>query len=383
MLEYLDENLGKIKLVNVTEARANFAKLLSDETHYYVITKNNKPQRVVISYDEFVDLRQHSQKNSASTMPSTHEAKIPSIQKHGEKIVAQKHYKTPSRVKGLLAQHFHEPESEPKESVFQESLANTHTQQDADTKWVNDLMPNPESDDYFNTSDPLDEVNAVEEVMLSPDEVIDSHPMQSAVKTESEITNQNSEQVLDEIRHSLSISEEIAPLDSHQALEQSDSSSLKNDNSELDQESQSQTEEAVVPMTPEEEEYYKKYRKLYESVPLRDVPVSTQPQILLDDRDSPVQNIVDSLPDLAQATEDDVARHFMMNRVSDEDLSHKKDIPVQHNHYDVIQSLVNEKSDLPSLQELLRDLDSDEDDVKSQLSDGEIESIIKQIRHEE
>lgn len=49
---------GKVKIINVTEARANFATVLSDGASSYVITKNNKPQRVIINYLEYEHLQQ-------------------------------------------------------------------------------------------------------------------------------------------------------------------------------------------------------------------------------------------------------------------------------------------------------------------------------------
>lgn len=58
MIEYLDENLGVVKVLNVTEARANFAAVLGDGSSHYIITKNNKPLRVIINHQDYLTLKQ-------------------------------------------------------------------------------------------------------------------------------------------------------------------------------------------------------------------------------------------------------------------------------------------------------------------------------------
>jgi len=51
MFEFFDDRLGRIKVVNVTEARASMASIMNDKEFTYIITKNNRPVRVVINYD--------------------------------------------------------------------------------------------------------------------------------------------------------------------------------------------------------------------------------------------------------------------------------------------------------------------------------------------
>lgn len=53
MFEFDDEKLGPVKVVNVTEARSSMASLMGDGDFNYIITKNNKPVRVVVSYETF------------------------------------------------------------------------------------------------------------------------------------------------------------------------------------------------------------------------------------------------------------------------------------------------------------------------------------------
>lgn len=57
MFEFTDKTKKKIKVINVTEARGNFAAILSDNESHYIITKNNKPQRVIIGFEDFKRLQ--------------------------------------------------------------------------------------------------------------------------------------------------------------------------------------------------------------------------------------------------------------------------------------------------------------------------------------
>lgn len=60
MFELTSNRGNKVKVINVTEARAKFAAVLSDCDSAYVITKNNKPQRVIIDYEEFQRLQKEA-----------------------------------------------------------------------------------------------------------------------------------------------------------------------------------------------------------------------------------------------------------------------------------------------------------------------------------
>lgn len=380
MLEYFDEKLGKIKLVNVTEARANFAKLLADESHYYVITKNNKPQRVVISYEEFRDLRllaeQGTTAGAHAQQPTTpHKASV-------EKNVAHKPYvKTPSRVKGLLTQHFQEPA----ESLPTPPPPPSHTP--IARTWQDEILSGS-SDDYFQMSD-----------MLNPEEIL------VEPKEADEITEIGDDQAtLAAIRDSLSISDEFSSIETTTA-EDTLAAGMLEESVATDM-ATAVFEEAVVPTvstaeinrsaksqqrTPEEEEYYNKYRKLYESVPERAPEPSSEPQIIFENRKQrEVKTIVDSLPDLNVGA-DEIARHFMGESKTKTEVATPQ-TPAQPSapktqqsakvDLGIANSLMDEKSDLPSLQELLRGLDS-EDVNANDLSEGEIDHIVKQIRHEE
>ena len=53
MFEFEDEKIGRVKVVNVTEARSSMATIMGDKETNYIVTKNNKPIRVVVSYETF------------------------------------------------------------------------------------------------------------------------------------------------------------------------------------------------------------------------------------------------------------------------------------------------------------------------------------------
>lgn len=53
MFEFEDSKLGRLKVINITEARANIASIMNDGEFNYVITKNNKPVRAIINYGDF------------------------------------------------------------------------------------------------------------------------------------------------------------------------------------------------------------------------------------------------------------------------------------------------------------------------------------------
>jgi len=56
MFEIHDERLGKLKIFNVTEARANFAEVLKEGNAKVVVTRHGRPTKILISYDEYLSL---------------------------------------------------------------------------------------------------------------------------------------------------------------------------------------------------------------------------------------------------------------------------------------------------------------------------------------
>lgn len=56
MFEIQDEKLGKLKIFNVTEARANFATVLKEHQAKVVITNHGRPTKILIPYEEYTSL---------------------------------------------------------------------------------------------------------------------------------------------------------------------------------------------------------------------------------------------------------------------------------------------------------------------------------------
>jgi len=340
MFEYLDDKVGPVKLVNVTEARANFARLLSDDS-YYVITKNNKPQRVVISYDEFRKLKGalSIENQNESTTQTSHKDKTTKPQT-----------KSHSRVKGLLTQHFSE------QGLVAEPLEEPQ-------------------DDYFHTSDerntPFAPVSTAlsEQDLPQPEEIAEEH---ISTTTDSFEKQQHDQHILQEISESLSISDgepflDVKPLTKSPVVKTNDETPRKT-NTESDT------------LTPEEREYYNKYRKLYERIDAEPAEEDQQ-AVFAEPKNHEVKNIVDSLPDL-QGDTDDAATSFTAPSATNFSVEEQL-APNLNEDLGLSSSLIAEKSDLPSLQELLRGLNSDDDLVQADLDENEISDIIRQIRHEE
>lgn len=56
MFEIQDEKIGKLRIFNVTEARANFADVLKEKDAKVVVTRHGRPTKIFINYDEYLDL---------------------------------------------------------------------------------------------------------------------------------------------------------------------------------------------------------------------------------------------------------------------------------------------------------------------------------------
>ncbi|MBX7147589.1 type II toxin-antitoxin system Phd/YefM family antitoxin [bacterium] len=74
MFEFEDSKLGRVKILNVTEARSSIAAIMNDAEFNYIITKNNKPIRVIINYDSYKKTKNQLQPTAA---PKAVPAKAP------------------------------------------------------------------------------------------------------------------------------------------------------------------------------------------------------------------------------------------------------------------------------------------------------------------
>lgn len=64
MFEIHDERIGRLKIFNVTEARANFADVLKEGDAKVVVTRHGRPTKILIRYDEYLQLLAASGKTS-------------------------------------------------------------------------------------------------------------------------------------------------------------------------------------------------------------------------------------------------------------------------------------------------------------------------------
>jgi|ERR687892_247671 prevent-host-death family protein len=66
MFEIHDERLGRLKIFNVTEARANFAEVLKEDEAKVVVTRHGRPTKIMIRYDEYLALMAAAQHLNAA-----------------------------------------------------------------------------------------------------------------------------------------------------------------------------------------------------------------------------------------------------------------------------------------------------------------------------
>lgn len=333
MIEYDDNKRGKIKIVNVTEARANFAHILSDKGTHYLVTKNNTPLRVILDYDEFTRLRQGvssqivpSQENQIHDNSIREESFHESLASDEEGKEKRKK-KSKSRVKGLLGateRMVREnggsrlpdldeliPEREEKKIAVGQT-------QSADEDFIETLakknLPHGE-DDYFSTAE--------EESFIMPP---DSEPV--TVPTQ-----------------------------------------------EIEKPTQ-KADKAEKTRSPEEEEYFNKYKKLYDSFGSGgDAAAISEP-----DLEERIQEKVDRLlssPIRETKTEEKMPDQKKSETSADRATVKKRDpqeqltkTPQQEN-----------KNAMPSLKDLLKELDEEKlsDEINEEYGDKEIDELIDRI----
>lgn len=250
MIEYTDKVFGKIKVLNVTEARANFANVLGDSDSHYIITKNNKPLRVIINHAEYETLRRVGEAAGNQGL-TTHEGSpvdhlveaftreaakdavlMEKAQESSRAAPAVKTFENP--VKGILETNIALSKTEktkpkkplPKPLSESPLLANTQ----ADSKEESELASRQtllasqgaferDDEDYFYSAS--GDVSDTTDVLIEPDDFIESESSQEhgARSVSTEPPKAQAAPVISPSQH----------------------------------------------MTPEESEYFQKYKKLYES----------------------------------------------------------------------------------------------------------------------
>lgn len=374
MLEFTNKAKNRIKVINVTEARGNFATILSDTESSYVITKNNKPQRVIVNYEDF---KRWQDAEGAALLPST------AADAGEEDKNRQRRPKTSPAVRGMIAAQFevsHQAEERPVRSEAPaESLdvflpLPSEEAPPADEEGVLLSAPPQEPDDVVATDDTID--------LDTSDYFTDEQGEDAPLSPQSEVRAGGADvarEVAAETRDAVAASNALV------AVQARDDGIA----------------EAPQGKTPEEQEYYKRYRKLYEN--FQYAPVFTERRTT---RSAPEDDInleilsreaaremilnempevatVDVLPPAAPALEAsaDFNDSFAMSLVSEEERRVLGVKPPEAPHPESPPVVPAPEEGLPSLQQLLRDLDSQQlsGDESRPLDAKEIDDLINRI----
>ncbi len=67
MFEIQDKKLGKLKVFNVSEARANFATVLKENNAKIVITRHGRPSKILVNYQEYMQLMRSPEEQALQT----------------------------------------------------------------------------------------------------------------------------------------------------------------------------------------------------------------------------------------------------------------------------------------------------------------------------
>lgn len=302
MIEYNDKKGGKIKVVNVTEARANFAEVLGDNRASYVVTKNSKPVRAIIDYEDFVLLRKSQQAQGFSENLEPDDFQEMGLPR------PDRRQKSKSRVRGLLGTHEELLRQKP---AFEESTESPPLEIKVQEETF------VQKKDYFHTPD--------DDYLISPDEIEmpEAKPVEAA-KVQSP--------------------EPPVPLP-----------------------------DPAVQKSPEEQEYFDKYKKLYGNLESKDASPT--------DLDRQVEERVEQLlrPKLSQAVtqaQTGVAQQFKAEPkpAATQAFKESTGVPIKS---------VTPKNNMPSLKDLLRELDNEKlsiiDDDQELALDDEIDDLIHRI----
>ncbi len=260
MIELFDEKLGVIKVLNVTDVRAHFAAVLSDDDCNYIITKNNRPQRVMISYTDFERLKDYVQNDESVPVKDPEQ----SLEKASKTIIRKE------PIRGILASQIELAQSAPEKKIKRAILRESVPQPIFQKAVVNaTFVPRPEppaiapeknersraplprydtEDDYFKSSASIEDEAPI--VILPKPEIL------APVMTEQEESEyrKSNETALTEA-YSQQVDDVIWDRDEDIAIKQDDEQPRTFVKKKL---TIDETQD------PEKDAYFSKYRKLYE-----------------------------------------------------------------------------------------------------------------------
>lgn len=350
MIEYTDKKLGKMKVLNVTEARANFASVLNDHRNHYIITKNNKPVRVMIDYADYEKLTAEAAR-AASVDDSIVVGEEDLGQDSASKKLLKK--KSKSRVPGILKSHMELSGAQNKADELEEA---------------------PLSEDPFD----FEEQGSQQAQAMVPESAPQS------LTEDDDFDDLLGEEALDDFEQDFEEAEE-------QVFSEQPSPSSAAEQEEI-------LVEATEEKSPEQEAYFQKYRKLYEASAQKqetNVPVTAtqveEPTV----RTPVVEQAKPKSQDMAPApqktpsapvakTQAAEANYFQEPEEENTSSQSVNEIRGDDNFIkskqEQAKKSVMEDDDLPSLKDLLMDLEREKlsgegDDLET----SEIDEIIDQL----
>jgi prevent-host-death family protein len=371
MFEFNIKTDGKVKIINVTEARGNFASILSDTKAQYIITKNNRPQRVIINFEDFKKLQNFFNEATANL----------AAPRQNQTDFAPAETTSQRSLKGLLAERIELSKKsqdtqaaapEPQENFSLEKIKPFAPEE---RRLKDEFASTSKAEDDYFSSDEAESLEEIERILPEPPRFERSVARQAAPEPMAPKTESAQKPVEP-------ILEKLPPI--------------------VDSKPEVQTR------TPEEEEYFKRYRKLYESYVAPTPVVETKTEIKIKNDDASLlasefeldeekaEDSHSSSVDLSkksanpQASRSEVSmsdlrarsweESLTMNPLSTQDrIEIKEAMPKSEPTPAVAPGFLDDG--LPSLHELLQDLEKqklsgEEDDP---LDSDEIEDIIHRI----
>lgn len=334
MITYKDPKLGEIRVLNVTEARSHFAQVLSDKDTVYVITKNNKPQRVIINYDDFAATREVSvplavtQEPKEEKKPASHLKGMLEVQKELAKIRITQEKKTPPPKINKFDEIVTPPIAKQAQPAATESPIIDEVEPEASEV---DILP-----DYFSTDYDADHDEEGIEIISSPV----PEPSQAPVTA------------FRPIPESVPVKKEIRP---------------------------------------EEEDYFNRFKKLYEPPPASFAapkPIATpKSEMLIPPPPAEIQTSPEVAPTKKVApTPQKQAPQNTQVPDRNPQIINGNAAPASKTSAkpNVIMEQVKAKEETPSLQDLLKDLENERlsDENENPLDEGQIKDIIQRITHD-
>lgn len=328
----------KIKYINVTEARARFATIVGDKTSFYVITKNSKPKRVIVNYDDFLILEQ------GRATPNQPLQGTPAVV--SEPPLKKKSKMTPEHpvVKGLL-----------KERMEQGGMEGDYFGGETEDHDANEaLVKNPAeiSDEDFDAADLNEQASG------------------------QEIKSQELEIESEDLDRPPPDTQEKQNLASHEA-HSSDQADKK------DEEEEAFLKNLEEKHSPEERDYFLRYRKLYESLdPSRNQSrhgLKRLSQKSLPLRQKSPHHEALSLEDIEKQVQESFQVEAGLKEMSPS--TQKKDLFVENFGNAADAPLSEGQEGLPSLQDLLEDLEQEKlsEEEEDSLDEQEINELINRI----